>query len=94
MMIPDWYFGKIPEYMRGGVMRYVQSGIEPGGFTRAVLENNFFLAARRADQTNIRQFYDWGECLLLLPPECWGSVEKVEKWIAHNGLEGLEKDNE
>lgn len=92
--IPDWYFGNIPDYMREGIMRYVQHGILPGSFGTAVLENNFYMASGAADENNYRQIRDWHDCLTMLPLECWGSKEKVQKWVAHRGLDGLEKDNE
>lgn len=90
MDIPDWMFGKIPEYMRKGAMLYVRHGIEPGGFMTAVLENNFYEAISRMDENNWRSLKEYRDFLSYLPCECWGNPEKVRAWMKHRGMEGLE----
>lgn len=73
----------IPEHTRGGVIRYIQDRIEPGGFLMAVLENNLKEAIGRADHINrsalndiVSYFYNFA------PSTCWGSPEKVKAWIS------------
>ena len=71
------------------LIRYAEKGIPPGGFLRGVLTNNFSEAVGRADEDNRRALYAihifvYNE----MPADCWGSVEKVNAWIDHNGLEG------
>ena len=46
----DWSL--IPDYMRGGLRRYLAHGIEPGSFLSAVLRNDLIDACGRADDTN------------------------------------------
>lgn len=65
-----------------GLNRYVNHHISPGGFLRAVLENNLHEAISSADNGNLRRLpeivkYIWNE----LPADCWGSEEAVAKWI-------------
>lgn len=43
----------IPELTRGGIMRYVEHGIQPGGFLTAVLCNDLYNATGRADRENL-----------------------------------------
>jgi hypothetical protein len=43
----------IPELTRGSIMRYVEHGIQPGGFLTAVLSNDLYNATGRADRENL-----------------------------------------
>lgn len=43
----------IPEMTRGSIMRYVEHGIQPGGFLTAVLSNDLYNATGRADRMNL-----------------------------------------
>lgn len=44
----------IPDYMRGGIIRYYENGIPPGDFLTAVIDNDLSEACGRADETNQR----------------------------------------
>ena len=72
----------IPERMMGGIKRYLEYGIPPGGFLTAIIENNLSLAVQQADSENLRNIpayvaYFWNKC----PLGCWGSPKKMEDWI-------------
>lgn len=72
----------IPERMMPGIRRYVEHGVEPGNFLSAVIQNNLSQAVGRADNENLKNIpafvsYFYNECPLV----CWGSKEKMEKWI-------------
>lgn len=72
----------LPTHMREGVRDYVLHGREPGGFLRAVLENDLVEAFARADSINSALMSEWATFLYNeMPYEAWGSPEKVEKWI-------------
>lgn len=43
----------IPQLTRDGIMRYVERGIQPGGFLTAVLCNDLYTAVGRADRDSI-----------------------------------------
>ena len=72
----------LPPHMQDGARRYVEDGIPPGGFMRAVLENRLVESFGRADTTNFRYMDEWARWLYNeAPSKCWGSPEAVEKWI-------------
>lgn len=71
------------EEIKQSLERYAEHRIEPGGFLTAVLKNDLAGALGRADDINKHRLYEivkyiWNE----LPSECWGSPEKVEKWLS------------
>lgn len=75
----------------GSLQRYVDQGIEPGGFLRAVLENDFMEAAGRADDFNQRHLHDWARVIYNdVPSGCHGSREAVAEWIKAGGLVGMQ----
>lgn len=81
----DWSL--IPDYMIGGLRRYIENGIEPGSFLSAVLCNDLRGAVSAADDTNRHRLFQYVQFLYLYAPsECWGSPSKVEKWCAQRGL--------
>lgn len=43
----------IPERLQGGLLRYIEHGIQPGGFLTAVLMNDLVGATRRADPESL-----------------------------------------
>ena len=80
-------FDKCPKRYRGGLARYAQYGIQPGGFLTAVLSNDLVGAINRADSYGrdnlcaIVDFIYWE-----LPGLLWGSSERVGTWIVEQGL--------
>ena len=49
----------LPDYMRGGIIRYLQHGIKPGSFLTAILQNDLEMATLCASDVNIplKQLY-------------------------------------
>lgn len=43
----------IPERLQGGILRYVEHGIQPGGFLTAVIMNDLGNATGRADPESL-----------------------------------------
>jgi hypothetical protein len=73
----------IPDNIRSSLDRYVSQHYETSGFLRAVLENNLKEAVFRADEKNILILRDIVNYIYNeLPMSCWGSKEKVERWLA------------
>lgn len=75
------YYG-VPEHNWQGLELYLKHGIEPGGFLRAVLENDLLMAVQRADRTNREALKEI--CLFVaneLPGEARGSKLAVEYWL-------------
>lgn len=72
----------IPNYMHGGLKRYIEMGIEPGGFLMAVLENDLKTAVGQAYHINMTKLPDYARFLYnYAPSTCWGSEAKVAAWI-------------
>ena len=72
----------IPERMMGGIMRWIEHGIQPGDFLMAVITNDLCEAVGGADDENIHLIpayvsYFYNEA----PAQCWGSPEKAAAWI-------------
>ncbi len=71
---------------------YVTKRYETGSFLRSCLENDFVEAACRADCMNRHRLHLIAKYIFnRLPADCWGSKEKVTKWLAgegHGVLEG------
>jgi hypothetical protein len=72
----------IPEYMHGGIVRYIENKLQPGDFLTGILTNDLYKAVAHADDTNkyllfvyVVFFYNYA------PSECWGNIEKVKKWL-------------
>jgi hypothetical protein len=76
----------LPEHMKGAMKRYLEDGIEPGGFLYAVLTNDLKMAVAQADHINIRLIPEIvSYCYNCIPAPAWGSVMKVEKWMLEHG---------
>jgi hypothetical protein len=72
----------LPKHMRDGAHLYIEHGVEPGGFLRAVLSNQLVESFGRADETNRAAMFDWATWLYNeCPRDAWGSPEKVDAWI-------------
>ena len=75
-------YSGLPEHLRGGMQRYIEHGIPPGGFLTAVLENDLAGAFGRADNTSLAALHDivrWAHWVM--PAGAWGSPAKVQAWI-------------
>jgi hypothetical protein len=78
---------RIPEHMRGGMLRWIEHGIYPGGFLTAVLENDLVGAVSRADHINIHRIPDYVRYLFNdAPSDCWGGPDEVRAWHEQGGL--------
>jgi hypothetical protein len=81
----DWKL--IPEYMIGGLRRYIEHGIAPGSFLSAVLANDLRGAYEKADIVNQHALFNYVKFLYSYAPAgCWGSEENFKKWCKSGGL--------
>ena len=70
---------------------YVVEGIQPGGFLSAVLANDLFEAAARADGSNQKILPQWVRAVFnAVPGRAWGSRDAVQAWVKQGGLAGQE----
>jgi len=73
--------------MIGGVLRYMNYGLEPGGFLSAVIRNNLADSFAAADESNTRQLREWVQWFYMYAPAIsWGSEKRMNDWIEHRGL--------
>lgn len=79
----DFTYASISPSIIAGLRRYADEGIPTGHFLRAVLENDLYGAALRADDDSQAAL-----CTIVayvdneMPRECWGSYAAVVKWLA------------
>ena len=71
----------VPEHMRDGFKLWIEHGISPGSFGRAVLNNDLKGACGKADHINkqhlftiVAWFYNYAPC------DCWGHPVNVTDW--------------
>jgi len=61
---------------------YVEKRVPVGDFLTALLSNNLVETVARADQRNGALLKEYAEHLYwCLPGNCWGSPEKVKRWL-------------
>lgn len=71
----------LPEDTQEALDNYVKYG-HCGHFILAVVENNLIQAYNRADADNVAHMQDIVRYVYnKMPSDCWGSKDKVEKWI-------------
>ena len=89
------YLEPLPERMRPGILRYLNDGVIPGSFLKAVLENDLVGALGAADDTNRALIWHYTNMLYNAFPArglgCWGSPEAVQDWAAVGGLNGIKR---
>ena len=81
--ILEKYSGSVPENWKDELKNYIIHGFEPGSFHRNLYSNNLAGATTTSDSFNewnwIQLFMDF--LLQHAPVTCWGSKEKVERWL-------------
>lgn len=71
----------LPERLRGGIQRWIERGIRPGGFLVAVLDNDLRLALNLADDKHVSVLRDICHWLCNhAPAACFGSPEITARW--------------
>lgn len=81
----------LPEHIRDGVQRYIDHGIQPGGFLTAVICNDLIGVLDRADDINCERLHDIVSFFYMEAPSiCWGSPAAFHEWCEYGGLEGLQ----
>lgn len=85
----------IPIHMHQPILDWIWNGFPQGSFLMAVLENNLKEASIRADALNSRFLANYGKILCWhFPLDSYGSQEKISKWEAMGGWNGmLKKDS-
>lgn len=76
-------YDRIPvAYMADGMKRYLENGIPPGSFMRALLCNDLMDACQRADDSNRAAIFEWASWLYNHAPSgSYGSREAYTEWL-------------
>jgi hypothetical protein len=75
-------YAMLPEHCAGGVIRYFEKRVPPGGFLTAVLCNDLKESFNRADEINRARLYDYAVWLYTYAPSgAYGSPERVNAWL-------------
>ena len=86
-------YSRLPTHMQDGMRLYIERGIPPGSFHRAVLSNDLMGAFKRADDVNTAAMVDYARFLYNeAPGGCFGSPDHVKDWLAQGGLSGCSHD--
>lgn len=73
---------KLSEFTAQQILQYSKNKIPPGGFLRAVFENNLFRAFNKADLQNLRDMEGIVRCIFNeVPMGAYGSPEEVSAWL-------------
>jgi hypothetical protein len=84
----DW--GNIPDHLRYSIRAYVERGRVPGAFLVACLANDGYEMVMRVPTPELGTLIAIVQfCHRYLPPECFGSPEKVADWEELGGLTGI-----
>lgn len=72
---------RIPSHLMGAIDRYIEHGLQPGGFLTAVITNDLAGAFNRAGNLSKEYLEDivtyfWNYA----PSSCWGSPEAFSSW--------------
>lgn len=86
----EWNSFYIPERMMEGIRDYIERKAEPGEFLAAIIRNDGLReVVGRADDENMRNLPAFVEYFYNHAPwDCWGSREKMEKWIGDTKSKG------
>ena len=77
------------DYCRDGLRRYFVEGHCPRGFLQAVLRNDLYDAACRADGDNVLALRQYAQFLHnYCPRSAYGSQKKMDAWADKGGIEG------
>ena len=83
-------YSKLPDHIRHGVRRYIEHGILPGEFLRAVICNKLKESFMYADDTNLLRMQDIVSFFYNESPlACWGSEEIMISWSSRGGMIGV-----
>ena len=75
-------YKEIPKRMQDALLRYVDDGVEPGSFLRAVIDNNLRDAVGCADSENLPLLHLYVAWFYNVPPAgCWGGAKQRAAWL-------------
>ncbi len=87
-MFDNEIFAALPQARE--LRRYMEEGRPVNHFLTYLIQNDLVRCIGRADSENLAALPNY--CTWLhsyAPPMSFGSEQKMQRWIAHNGLSGL-----
>ena len=79
----------IPEFMHESIARYLEHGIVPGSFLRAIFSNDFYKVMTTVDRVNTESLHQYALFLANFAPDaCFGSSHKTLEWHRAGGIRG------
>ena len=86
---PEWGTSMrnlIPDYMQGGLVRWILLGIKPGSFLTALLKGDLFNTYRCADSNNVVCIYSYVQFLYSHAPiNCFDGTDTFAAWHTQGG---------
>ena len=83
-------YNELPEHIREGVRNWLEAGITPGSFLRALLRNDLFQTVLRADDINRAELLHIIRWFVQYAPEgSYGSAKVFSQWPMY--LKALER---
>ena len=93
MTYDDMDYSGLPTGLQDGMKKYIEQKLRAGGFLTACLENDLVGAFTRADATNLKRLQEIVRWLYNeAPAYCWGSKEKVAKWLGQRTVGEINKE--
>ena len=87
-LVNDFGDVHVPSYMWDGIWAHIMEGRPVGDFLTAVFECDFLEICIRADDQNQQCLMDYRKLMYWMPPQAFGSREKVQAWRAGRGMRG------
>lgn len=79
-------WSRVPGHTQALMISYLVDRRQPGGFLGSVLTNDLFGAIGRADLQNRAAIVPIVQVIYSgFPASCWGTEEKVRRWIERRG---------
>lgn len=80
----------IPAQIKFAIDYWALDARIPGDFVKSLLENNLHKAVIGADPESLANLKDIVLYVVNeIPAPCWGSPEKMEKWVIKGGQKGM-----
>lgn len=74
-------YSGLPKSLREGARLWIEEGIGPGSFLRAVIDNNLLEACCQASRENLEHIVDITKWWYIeAPAHCWGTKGKADEW--------------
>jgi len=74
-------YDRLPDGCKHPLRRYIEEGLEPGSFIKAILKNDLKGAMLAGDRETCSLYEIWDWLWKIAPAACFGSPEAYKRWI-------------